>query len=94
MALSVLVTLFCCLLGGIIAIIKSAQSNNLYTSALAASDEIAKQRFYMESEAKNKSAKTWIIISIVGSILVTVICLAVALAAGMLADGFDGLMDI
>ena len=36
---SILVTVFCCLIGGIIAIVKSSQSNSLYTSAMVAQDE-------------------------------------------------------
>ena len=36
---AILSTLFCCLVGGIVAIVHSSKSNSLYNSALLAQDE-------------------------------------------------------
>lgn len=65
LALSIVCTLFCCLIGGIIAIIYSSKSNNLYNSAILAEDESMKMILYTQSEASNKTAQTWITISLV-----------------------------
>lgn len=84
MALSVICTLFCCLIGGIIAIVKSSKSNSLYNSALIASDDSLKASLYSQSEASNKTAQTWITISLIcGGIYV--IAFIVLAATGVLA---------
>ena len=66
---SVLCTVFCCLLGGIFAIVYSSRSNGLYNSALVASDPTLQQSLYYQSEKANKTAQTWITISIIAGIL-------------------------
>lgn len=85
MAMSIICTLFCCLIGGIIAIINSSKSNSLYNSALISSDDSMKQNLYFQSEASNKTARTWIIVSlVVGAIyIIGILILAVT---GALAD--------
>ena len=85
MAMSIICTLFCCLIGGIIAIINSSKSNNLYNSALMANDDSLKQNLYMQSEAANKTAQTWNIISLVVGILY-VIFIVILAATGVLEE--------
>ena len=58
MAMSIICTIVCCLVGGIIAIVYSAKSNELYTSATVASDDSLKQSLYLQSEQKNRTART------------------------------------
>ncbi len=70
MVLSIICTIFCCLLGGIIAIVYSSKSNNLYNAAMCSNDAALRQSLYYQSESCNKTATTWIIISIVFGILV------------------------
>jgi len=65
MVWAILVTIFCCLVGGIIAIVKSAQSNSLYNSAILARDNDVRNTLFAQSEEKNRSANTWIIISVI-----------------------------
>ncbi|MCI1786218.1 MAG: CD225/dispanin family protein [Bacteroidales bacterium] len=65
MALSIICTIFCCLIGGIIAIVYSSKSNSLYNSAIYAADDSVKQTLFYESEQKNKIAQTWITVSII-----------------------------
>ena len=85
MALSIICTLFCCLIGGIIAIIYSSKSNSLYNSAMFSNDDSMKQNLYYQSEASNKTAKTWITISLIcGAIYV--IAFIILAAIGVLAD--------
>ena len=67
---AILSTLFCCLVGGIVAIIHSSKSNSLYNSALLAQDENLQQSLYMQSELENRSAKNWIIGSIIFGFIV------------------------
>jgi heme/copper-type cytochrome/quinol oxidase subunit 2 len=59
---SILVTLFCCLIPGIVAIVFSAQVNGLWA-----------QGRYDESQKMSDRAKTWVIISAVLGIIVIVI---------------------
>ena len=69
MVWAVLCTVFCCLVGGIIAIVYSSRSNGIYNNALIASDPALQQSLYYESEKANKTAQTWITISIIAGIL-------------------------
>lgn len=69
MAMSIICTLFCCLIGGIIAIVNSSQSNSLYNQAMFSTDDAIKASLYQQSEAKNKSAQTWITVSIITGII-------------------------
>lgn len=85
MVLSVICTLFCCLIGGIIAIINSSKSNSLYNSAMFASDDALKQSLYYESEAKNKTAQTWITVSLVCG-AVYMVGVVIFTIIGVLAD--------
>lgn len=83
MAMSVICTLFCCLIGGIIAIVNSSKSNNLYNSAMYTQDDSMKSALYYQSEAANKTAQTWITISLAfGAIYV--IAIIILAAAGEL----------
>ena len=85
MVWAILTTIFCCLVGGIIAIVFSSESNRLYSSAIYASDDITRQSLYLQSEQKNNTARTWIIINLACGALY-VITFIVLLAAGVLAE--------
>lgn len=88
MAWSIICTLFCCLVGGIIAIINSSKSNSLYSSAMISSDDSVRSNLYYQSEASNKTAQTWITISlIIGGI--DVIIFVVLMALGVFAEIAD-----
>lgn len=69
MAMSIICTLFCCLIGGIIAIVNSSKSNSLYNQAMFSTDYAIKASLYQQSEEKNKSAQTWITVSIITGII-------------------------
>lgn len=84
MAMSIICTLFCCLIGGIIAIVNSSKSNSLYNSALMASDDSMKQSLYYQSEEYNKKAKLWNTISLACGIIY-IIAVAILSATGALA---------
>ena len=73
---SILVTIFCCMVAGIVAIVYSAQSNSYYTQFLSSSDQANRQTLYNESLRANKTAKTWIIISAVSGVIVLLLYLA------------------
>jgi hypothetical protein len=66
---SILVTLFCCLPFGIVAIVKSSQVNGLYA-----------QGRYAEAQASADSARKWIIWSVVVGLIADVVAIAVNLA--------------
>lgn len=85
MAMSIICTVFCCLVGGIIAIINSSKSNNLYNNAVMTNDDSLKQSLYMQSEASNKTAQTWITISLVVGIIY-VIAVIILAATGVLEE--------
>ena len=70
MVWAILSTIFCCLIGGIVAIIHSSKSNSLYNSALLTTDDNMQQSFYIQSEQENRSAKNWIVASIIFGIIV------------------------
>lgn len=89
MVWSVLITLFCCLIGGIIAIIQSSKANDLYNSCLFTQDPGLRQSLYLQSEAKNKSARTWIWISVLTGLIPYLCLLVVFLVAG--AEAFADL---
>ena len=59
---SILVTLFCCLPFGIVAIVKSSQVNGLWA-----------QGRYAEAQASAESAKKWVIWSVVIGVVVGII---------------------
>lgn len=69
MVWAVLCTVFCCLLGGILAIVYSSKSNNLYNNALFTNDLSMQNTLYYQSEQANKTAQTWITVSIITGIL-------------------------
>ena len=69
---SILVTLFCCLPFGIVAIVKSSQVNGLWA-----------QGQYAEAQASADSAKKWVIWSVVAGVVVGVIY-AILIAVGAL----------
>lgn len=84
MVVAILTTVFCCLVSGIIAIIHAAKSNELYNSALYASDPSLKQSLYIESEDRNQKARTWNIVGIVVGLVVLILYI-VLIAAGVMA---------
>lgn len=88
MTMSIVVTIFCCLIGGIIAIINSSKSNELYNNAVLTSDEDLKQKLFLQSEQKNKTAQTWITVSLVVGI-VWVLLYIILFATGVLAEYYD-----
>ena len=65
MVWAVLSTIFCCLLGGIFAIIHSSKSNSLYNSAILTTDDGLRQTLYLQSEEQNRKAGTWILVNII-----------------------------
>jgi hypothetical protein len=67
---SILVTLFCCIPFGIVAIVKSSQVNGLWA-----------QGRYDEAQASAASARKWIIWAVVVGFIVNAIILAVRLAS-------------
>ena len=69
MAMSIICTLFCCLIGGIIAIVKSSQSNSLYNQAMFSTDDAIKASLYQQSEEQNALAQSWITVSIITGII-------------------------
>lgn len=69
---SILVTLFCCLPFGIVAIVKSSQVNGLWA-----------QGRYAEAQASADAAKKWVIWSAIAGVVVAVIY-GILIAAGAL----------
>ena len=69
---SILVTLFCCLPFGIVAIVKSSQVNGLWA-----------QGRYAEAQASADSARKWVIWSVVVGLVVGIIYAIFAIAGGM-----------
>ncbi len=59
---SILVTIFCCLPFGIVAIVKSSQVNGLWA-----------QGRYAEAQASADSAKKWVVWSVVAGVIVIII---------------------
>lgn len=88
MGFSIAVTLLCCLIGGVVSIIYASKSNSLYSSAMMASDSAQKQMLYNESEAANKTAQTWIIVSLAAGALYAIFMFILGLT-GALADYLD-----
>ena len=72
---SILVTLFCCLPFGIVAIVKSSQVNGLWA-----------QGRYAEAQASADSARKWVIWSAVIAVVMGIISAVVALAGGLNTD--------
>jgi hypothetical protein len=72
---SILVTLFCCLPLGIVAIVKSSQVNGLWA-----------QGQYAEAQASAESAKKWAMWSIIIGVVVSVIYVILAVVGGMSAQ--------
>ncbi|ORV35488.1 hypothetical protein AWC00_25940 [Mycobacterium conspicuum] len=66
---SILVTLFCCLPFGIVAIVKSSQVSGLYA-----------QGRYAEAQASADSARKWIIWSVIIGLIAEVVVIAVNVA--------------
>ena len=83
MAMSIICTIFCCIIGGIIAIVNSSSSNSLYNSAILTENDDLKQSLLLQSEAKNRTAKIWIIISLVPGVLLWVIMFFGVIIAGV-----------
>ncbi len=63
---SILVTLFCCLPFGIVAIVKSSQVNGLWA-----------QGRYAEAQASAESAKKWVMWSVIVGLIVNAIIIVV-----------------
>jgi hypothetical protein len=66
---SILVTIFCCIPFGIVAIVKSSQVNGLWA-----------QGRYAEAQASAESAKKWVIWSVVVGLIVNAILIGVNVA--------------
>jgi hypothetical protein len=69
---SILVTVFCCLPFGIVAIVKSSQVNGLWA-----------QGRYAEAQASADSARKWVIWAAVIGVVVGIIYGIIAIAGGM-----------
>ena len=80
LAMSIICTIFCCLISGIIAIVYSAKSNSYYNSAVLVPDEPTKMNLYYQSESYNNTAQTWNIVSIVFGVLYVIAIVIVAIA--------------
>ena len=80
MLVSIICALLCFRLGGIIAIVHSAKSNNLYNTATLSPDDYTKQMLYYQSEASNKSAHTWIVISLIVAVIYWIIVIILVIA--------------
>ncbi|MBO4427383.1 MAG: CD225/dispanin family protein [Bacteroidales bacterium] len=65
MVWAILTTIFCCLVGGIVAIIYSSKSNSLYHSALLTTDDGLRNSLLLQSEEYNKKAGNWILVNII-----------------------------
>lgn len=69
---AILTTLFCCLIGGIVAIVYACQVN----TKLAAGD-------IEGAKAASSTAKTWIIVNIVTGLVLVVLQILLTIAAGV-----------
>ena len=78
LVMAILCTLFCCQIGGIIAIIYSARSNSTYRSAMFSPDDATRQSLYYQSEQENKTARTWIIVSVCSGLAGVIAYIALA----------------
>lgn len=78
LVMAILCTLFCCQIGGIIAIVYSARSNSTYRSAMFSPDDATRQSLYYQSEQENKTAKTWIIVSVCSGLAGVIAYIALA----------------
>lgn len=87
LAWSILITIFCCVPAGVVSIVHSAISNNMYDRYLEATDEQEKMKFYALSERKNKIAGTWITIGIICGLAYLIICLIYVAAVAILGIG-------
>src|ERR1700758_2725500 len=78
---SILVTLFCCLPFGIVAIVKSSQVNGLWA-----------QGRYAEAQASADSARKWVIWGAVIGLVAGIIYAIIAIAGGMNAGNSNAAM--
>lgn len=85
MTLAIVCTLFCCMLSGIIAIVNASKANSLYNAAMFASDDNLRAALYAQSEEKNKAARNWNIVSVVGGCIWMFVCIGLVVA-GVLAE--------
>ncbi|MBQ1707625.1 MAG: CD225/dispanin family protein [Bacteroidales bacterium] len=85
LVMAILCTLFCCQIGGIIAIVYSARSNSTYRSAMFSPNDATRQSLYYQSEQENKTARTWIIVSVCSG-LAGVIAYIVLATLGFIAS--------
>ena len=85
LAMAILCTIFCCQIGGIVAIVYSARSNSTYRSAMFSPDDATRQSLYYQSEQENKTARTWIIVSVCSG-LAGVIAYIVLATLGFIAS--------
>lgn len=82
MTKSILCTIFCCLITGIIAIINASKANELYASSLIGTDETLKNNLLLQAQEKNKKAQNMITLSIVLGIAYFFINVIVVLMSG------------
>ncbi|MEE6178642.1 CD225/dispanin family protein [Mycobacterium sp. 050134] len=78
---SILVTLFCCLPFGIVAIVKSSQVNGLWA-----------QGRYAEAQASADSAKKWVMWSVIVGLIVIVINVILAATGAYNGDNTNAAM--
>jgi predicted secreted protein len=78
---SILVTLFCCLPLGIVAIVKSSQVNGLWA-----------QGQYAEAQASADSAKKFVIWSVVIGLVVGIIYAIIAIAGGLAGNSNSAML--
>ena len=83
LALSILVTLFCCLPLGIVAIVKSSQVNGLWA-----------QGQYAEAQAAADSAKKFVIWSVVIGVVVGIIYAIIAIVGGLSSQSNAAMLGV
>ncbi len=94
MTWSILCTLFCCIAGGVVAIIYSARSNDTFNRAIMCSDPTVKSALILQSEKDNSTAKTWIIASVVVTLFGGIISAILSMTGALSMSGLEAIMDI
>lgn len=85
--LSIICTLFYCIIPGVVAIAYSSKSNSLYSSAMMTGDDSMKAALYYQSEKKNNTARTWLVIGIVFGLIWEITTLILALTGELATLG-------
>ncbi|MGM9787632.1 MAG: CD225/dispanin family protein [Candidatus Cryptobacteroides sp.] len=80
LAWAIISTLCCCIPGGIVSIVYACKSNSLYDDArFVQDDDVRREALYLESEKANRTANTWIIVSVVLSLIFWIVYMVLIL---------------